>query len=136
MSLEQALAVNTAALNRLAEILATAVDQATSASAFVPVEAYTTQGSPAPADVSAALAAPTPTPTPTPTPAPAPIAAPAASEASSVTFADVSAAVVAAVRTHRADVLALLSDFGVTKASQLPEDKWLPFLAALTKVTS
>lgn len=130
MSLEQALAVNTAALNRLAEILATAVAQATSASAFVPVEAYATQGNPAPADVSAALAAPAPTP------APAPIAAPAASEASSVTFADVSAKVVAAVRTHRADVLALLSDFGVTKASQLPEDKWLPFLAALTKVTS
>lgn len=135
MSLEQALADNTAAMTKLIEVWTTLTAQAKTIDGTKPfkaagvavtapaakVEAPKTEATPAPTPVAAAvevIASPE-------------IAAASPSEAPVVEMKDLSAAVTAAATRNREGLVALLGKHNVKRASELPQDKWAALVTEL-----
>ena len=132
MSLEQALADNTAAMTKLIEVWTTLTAQAKTIDGTKPFKAA---GVPV-----TKVEAPKPEPTPAPTPvaaAEATTALPATAAASPseapavVEMKDLSAAVTAAATRNRDGLVALLGKHNVKRASELPQGKWASLVAEL-----
>lgn len=131
MSLEQALADNTAAMTKLIEVWTALTAQAKTIDGTKPFKAA---GVPV-----TKVEAPKPEATPAPTPVAAAVeviaspvtAAESPSEAPVVEMKDLSAAVTAAATRNRDGLVALLGKHNVKRASELPQDKWAGLVAEL-----
>ena len=131
MSLEQALADNTAAMTKLIEVWTTLTAQAKTIDGTKPfkaagvpvtkVEAPKPEATPAPTPVAAAEA----------TTASPEIVKESPAEAPVVEMKDLSAAVTAAATRNRDGLVALLGKHNVKRASELPQDKWAGLVAEL-----
>ena len=135
MSLEQALAENTAVMK---ELVAAWKALTANAAACKTVDVVKAGGvkvlekvaDPTPADTQTAPA----TATATPTPGPAPIEPAAASPSDTpavVEMKDLSAAVTAAATRNRDGLVALLGKYEVKRASEVPQDQWAALVAEL-----
>jgi hypothetical protein len=138
MSLEQVIAENTSALNKLIEVWTTLSNRANGIDGSKPFAAAGVSLNPAP--VAAKVTPPKPTPEATPAPIPVAaavevivspeIAAESPSEAP-VEIKDLSAAVTSAATRNRDGLVALLSKHNVKRASEVPQAQWAALIAEL-----
>lgn len=128
MSIEQALADNTAAIKELTAVWAKLVKQGTEVATKGEAEKPVTAGGVelAGAKVEAKKSAPTPPVTETQV-ASSETATESPSEAP--TMAELSAAVTAAATRNREGLVAALAAVGVKRAGEIPQDKWAAFIA-------
>lgn len=141
MSLEQALAANTAALTAqtavMSDLVAAWKTLTAQSVALKAAEAFTIGGAAKVEKVADPKPAHTPTAPVTVTPTPevtAPVEAAAASPSeppAKVEMKDLSAAVTAAATRNRDGLVALLAKHNVKRASELPQDQWAALVAEL-----